>query len=471
MMRSGLFTMVIPAVALFGLLGCGGGATFGGGIGGTGKPGLTLGTVTALGSVEIGGRTYDTSTAAITIDGMAASEADLRLGMVALVEADTSTAVASRVEVDDLVKGPITAIGADTLTVNGQVIEVDEQTVYGPGISPASLAGLTMGDLVEVHGFVKAPGVISGRRVERENSLSEYRVTGFAASIDTGLRTFTIGAQPIDYSAADTSDLTGGHPSVGQLVRVRGLTTLTGLGAIDATEVRGRDLDDEDDNDEVEVEGFVTAVNSPTEFVLGGLTVRTDGGTSYEGGTAGEVVVGVKLEVEGSLANGVLTAREVEFKAGVRVESDVATVVGNVITLVGFPGLSVTVNSLTEYEGDASSLVDVMPGDHLEVRGRATGPSGIAATKIKEESGKTDVRLRGPVDAAPAPADPTFSILGILVDTTGLADGAFRGPSEAVIGRAAFFVGLATGDLVEAQGDLVGGVPVWDKVELEGEDS
>lgn len=470
MMRTGLFTMVILAVS--GLAACGsGGATFGGGIGGTGKPRLALGTVTALGSVEIGGRTYDTSTAVVTIDGMAASEADLRLGMVALVEADTTTSVATRVEVDDLVKGPIAAIGADSLTVNGQLIEVDEETVYGPGVSPASLAGLTMGDLVEVHGFVKGPGVISGRRVERESALAEYRVTGFAASIDTGLRTFTIGTQPIDYSSADTGDLTGGHPTVGQLVRVRGLTLLTGLGAIDATEVRGRDLDDEDDNDEVEVEGFVTAVNSATEFVLGGLIVRTNGSTSYEGGTAIEVAVGVKLEVEGSLADGVLTAREIEFRAGVRVESDVATVIGNVITLVGFPGLSIDVNSLTEYDEDASALIDVLPGDHVEIRGRATGPASMTATRVKEIGADTKVRLRGPVDAAPAPADPTFSILGILVDTTGLADAAFRGPSEAVIGRAAFFAGLAGGDLVEAQGDLVGGVPVWDKVELEGEDS
>jgi hypothetical protein len=464
---------VLTWIALAGLAlaGCGGGAapaaSLGGGIGGTGKPALVLGTVTALGSVQVGGRTYDTSSADIVIDGVSATESDLQLGMVVRLEVDDSTGAARRVEVEDLIQGPISAIGVDTLTVLGQVIEVDEQTVFGAGISPAGLAGLQPGDLVEVHGFVRGTALIAGRRIERENSLSEYRVTGFAASIDTTLRTFAIGSQAIDYASADTSDLAGGHPTSGQLVQVRGLVMLTMAGAIDATDVRGGELEDEEDNDQVEVEGFVSAIVSPTRFLLGGIPVVTTAGTLYEGGTAAEVVAGVLLEVEGALVSGVLSAREIQFKESIRLESDIASVSGNMITLAGLPGVSIVVNSATAYEDDASSLGDLQVGDHVEIRGRMSGATLVTATQIKETGAKTDLRLRGPVD--PGASDPLFSILGVSIDTTGLSDAAFEGEDDQVLGRAGFFSAIASGGQAEARGELVAGAPVWDQVELETE--
>ena len=448
--------------------GGGGGATLGGGIGGTGKPALVLGTVTQLGSVKVGGVVYDTSSAEIRIDGSPAAEADLRLGMVVLLEVDDSTGAATRVEVEDLVKGPIDSVGASSLTVLGQTIEVDEQTVFGPGISPAGLAGLSPMDLVEVHGLVKGDGVISARRIEKEDSLSSFRVTGFASSIDTGLRTFAIGAQAIDYVAADTTDLPGGHPAAGQLVRVRGTTSLTLSGAIDATRVEADELEDAEDNDDVEVEGFVTALGGANQFTLGGVPVTTNVATRYEGGTAAEVIVGVHLEVEGAFVSGVLVAREVKFKESTRIEADIASISGSTLTFAGLPGITVLVTATTAYEGDASSLGDLAVGDHVEVRGRVTGPQSMTATQVKEESADTRVHLQGPVD--PGAADPVFSILGVGIETSGLSDADFEDNAGQIIGRAAFFAAVATGGLAEAQGDLVGDAVLWDEVELEGED-
>ena len=461
---------------LLALAACGGGSgpDLGGGIGGTGKPILRVGPVTAVNDLTVGGVKFDTAEANVLISGTVATPADIQVGMVARVSGtdDGGVAAADTIVIDEVVKGILEAkVDATTLTVQGQTVLVDASTLYGPGISPASPDGLSIGDPLEIYGLVRSAGVATAVRIERELSLSEFRLQGYAASVDQGSSKFSIGTQVIDYLGADTSDLVGGHPTNGQLVEVRALNVLNGLGELQATEVKAEDLDDTPDNDDTEIEGFIQAVNSPTQFVVAGVTVNTNASTVYEGGTAVDVVVGARVEVEGALASGAITARAVEFKSdGVRIEADIETVVGNTITLVGLPGLSVTVNALTEYEGNASSLGDLLPGDHVRIGGGVTGATSAIATEIDERSADPDISLRGPVSASPGPSDPTLSILGILIDTTGWADSAFRGDDEAVIGRAAFFAAASAGSEVEIQGELVAGMPAWDEIELESDD-
>jgi len=211
-------------------------------------------------------------------------------------------------------------------------------------------------------------------------------------------------------------------------------------------------------------------VVSATEFRIGSILVRTDLATRFRGGLPQDVVVGTRVEVEGGLSAGAVDAREVEFDDAVELESDVATVVGSTIILVGLPGISVVVDSLTEWDGDAASLTDILPGDHVEIRARATGSSSVAAARVKETSADTDVTLQGPVDPSPTPQDPFLWILGVSIDTSGIADNEFESLEDQVIGRAAFFQALAPGTIVKVEGRLVGGTPDWDKAELEGGD-
>ena len=466
---------MVGALLLAALTACGGGsvATLGGGIGGTGKPVVRVGTVTDTGALKVGEEPIDATTANVQISGLNATAGDIRLGMVALVRGrDVGGSItADDIVIDEVVKGRLEQkVDAVTLVVQGQTVLLDETTVWGPGISPASPDGLTIGDLLEIHGFVKSSGVVTARRVDRELSLSEFRLLGFASAVDTGGQTFDIGGQTVDYSGADLSGVPGGVPTNGQFLEVRGLNMLSGMNELVATEVEVADLDDEDDNDDTSLAGIVTAVNSPTQFVVGGIVVNTNVGTAYQGGLATDVVVGVYLEIDGALLAGVLTATVIEFQDSVRIESDVDTVGSSSFTLVGLPGLVIEVNSQTEFDGNASVLGDLQPGDHVEVRARGTGPATALATSVKEESASTDIEFQGPIAAIPVPSDPNFTILGVSVDTTGLADGDFEDASGATIGRAAFFAALVPGLVVDVRGELVGGSPVWDGVEIEEDD-
>ena len=472
MIRFPFLRGLAPWLLALALCACGGGGgspVSGVGIGGTGKPGVTFGDIEdTTGGVTVAGTTFSTAGATVQLSGAAATAADLRDGHVALVEGSSAggTGTASAITVDEVVKGRLEAKpGAALLTVQGQTVEIDARTVFGPGINPASADGLLVDDLLEIWGFVKGPGLIRATRIERETSLSERRVVGFAANVDTGNQRFTIGTQTIHYTGADVSRLAGGVPQAGQLVRVRGSARMNG--DVDATRIDPFQLDDQGDNDDVELEGFVTAILSGTSFSLGGVTVQTNAQTVFVGGTILDVIVGAVLEAEGDLAGGILTAQRIEFDAGVRIEADVSMRAGNVISLVGFPGLTVLVDGQTEFDGSASSVADIAPGDHLDIEARISGANTVVAVEIKEESADTRVRFQGPVDAAPAPSDPTFHMLGISIDTSTVGVGNFQNETGAVITRATFFAGLAAGRIVQVQGELVGGNPVWDEAELD----
>jgi hypothetical protein len=193
--------------------------------------------------------------------------------------------------------------------------------------------------------------------------------------------------------------------------------------------------------------------------------------TVYEGGLCEEAVVGAKIEVEG-MAGTPLIAVKIEFKDPVKLEGDIASKVGNTLTLDGLPGISVTVNAQTIYKGAATSLADIDAAapDHVRIRGRATGATTVVATEVDDRGAgglPAEVILQGPVDAVPAPVNPLLSILGVSIDTSGISDANFQGPEDSVLGRTEFFNNVSPADLVKAKGEWDGSSVAWDEIELQ----
>jgi len=67
------------------------------------------------------------------------------------------------------------------------------------------------------------------------------------------------------------------------------------------------------DAGKVEMEGYINVVTSQTQFTVGTQAVQTTGSTVFENGASSDIAVGRKIEVEGPLAGGVLTATKVSF--------------------------------------------------------------------------------------------------------------------------------------------------------------
>jgi hypothetical protein len=443
---------------------CGGGDMAGGGTGGTG---VSFGTVTDFGSIFVNGVEFSTSGATITRDDASIGETDLRRGMTVEVRGSISSGTsgtASAVAVEEAVRGPVESsptgtASAGTLIVLGQTVLVDDVTLFDNNVP--NFAGINAGDLLEIHGLRRADGAIAATFVERKIAPVVFAVRGTAAGHDAGAQTFMIGALIVSYNGAVIGDMPApsGSNWNGLFVEVKG-TNCGGSPVCDtltATQVEPEGLEVADAAN-AEIEGFVTALVSTSDFTVNSQRVVTAGSTLFLGGLQSEIAVGVRLEVEGALSGGVLTAAKVKFKESVRLESN-ATVSGPTLTLEGIPGVTVTANAFTEFKNTAATAADLAPlnGRNVRIRGRASGASSVIATEIEDRgpaNATGDVILQGSVAASDV-SNPTFTILGVTVDTSLLGPNDFADVNDNPIGSAAFFSALsAAGGLVKAQGQL-----------------
>lgn len=464
-------TKSFPALlALLLVTACGGGS--GGGDGpiinpppsnGIVRTGMVLGPISSFGSVVVNGIHYDTDDAVITIDGAPGTEADLRVGQVVRIVAELedgeTTGTASSVDFDDNVEGPIASIdlAAGRFVVLGQTVQVSADTSFDDDITPRSLEGLAVGDFVEVSGLVTADGSIDATRIERSAASGELEVRGIVANLDTVNHRFEINGLVVDYSGAQLDDFPAGGIADGQAVEAKGDTTGAG-GELIATRVEfeGSAVTGEED-DFAEVEGYISRFASATDFDVAGVTVTTNSSTEFDGGSAADLALNAKVEVEGVFdADGRLVATKVDFRGGndVRVVGfvDAVDAANDSITVLGIP---VDTDTLTRFEDKSSADVrpltvdDLNVGDYVEFRG-AESPAGsgrVLATILERDDADTESEIEGFVTAVAA---PTITILGVTIQTDGSTE--FRDVDDSALSEAEFFSRVAAGVLVKAKG-------------------
>ena len=427
---------------------------------------MAFGTVTAFGSVWVNGVEYDTATAAIRIDDAPGGADDLRVGMVVRVDGSALEHRATTVTVDSALKGRVEQVlDPQRLVVMGQTVEIDAQTRFENGAVPAR------GDWVEVHGLVAGAGRIAAGYIERRTvaATPPFAVKGLVGTHDPVARTLTIGALVVSYDAAAAiGDMPAGTWT-GRQVEVKGSACASSpvCGTLAASRIEPDGLG-VDDSAHTEFEGVVTQLTA-NGFLLGGQAVVLTTGTQFVGGVAADIGLGTRLEVEGPIGGGVLTASKVSLHDSARLEGDVASVdlAAGTLRLRGIEGVTVAVTSLTELRGLAA-LAALGGSQHVELRGREAPSGVVAASRLERRSTAPDsrVKLQGAVSAVTG--STALTVLGIVVDTSALPDNAFRGHDDAVIGRAAFFAGLKIGSLVKARGRLGGGSSVgWDELQRE----
>ena len=318
-----IFTRGIAAAGLAGLVvglvvacGGGGGANFAG----IDRLGVTNGTITGFGSIFVDGVEYETSGTSFVVNDLPGTESELQVGQVITINwvsnDNGATFRAEDVTYNKSLEGPVTSIntGAKSFVVLGQTVIVDDVgTSFGPDSGPLALtglAGLLVGDNVEVSGLVDATGAIRAGRVERQEAEDQLEISGVVAGLTA--TTFTINDQVVDYVSA----IPLGFPIAdGDFVEVKG-DSINGSGQLVATEVKLEDegLPSGGDGDEGELEGFVTDfdANSPSRFSVNGAPVVTDAATEVTGGV---VALNARVEVKGIFnAVGELVADTIEIK-------------------------------------------------------------------------------------------------------------------------------------------------------------
>jgi hypothetical protein len=215
-------------------------------------------------------------------------------------------ATASRIQVRNEVQGPLMAVQGDQLTVLGQAVLVSSGTFFEDGRA----ASLQPGRVLEVYGLRDAAGRILASRIEIEDDPDEpYILRAPIAALDTARSLFRIGDATVFYG--DLRQVP--QLADGQLVSVRLSRQPDAGGHWVAEALRTADpaLPEVPSGTGVQadVEGHVTRMDSPTRFVVGGVLVDASGVSRMPALQLGSLV-----DVEGTLVDGVLLAREVELE-------------------------------------------------------------------------------------------------------------------------------------------------------------
>ncbi len=308
----------------------GGSSLAGGGIDGTGI--MSAGVVSAFGSIIVNGTEFDTSNAVVVVKGEEIGvgdddvQANLEIGMVVTVEGrikEDGSAVADRVIYSSNVAGPVESVsGIDpdtqeiSLEVLGQTVVINLITLF----KGTSYDTIDVGDVVEVSGYIDFDGKIRATYIEdiTDPNITVYEVTGFVESLDDPIpNTFMINGLTVDYSLIHPDDLPDNFNNE-LFVEVEGELD-DASGDLVAEEITLADELGGDDGDEFEIMGFVTEIiseNDIIKFKIGNQEVHADLDPEvvvYVDGDPGDIALGQKLEAEGSLEGGILTAWEIEF--------------------------------------------------------------------------------------------------------------------------------------------------------------
>jgi hypothetical protein len=462
--------------AILGATGCGGGGSDGGGValppttppptGGITRTGFAVGPITGFGSVIVNGVTYDTSGASFTKDGLPATQADFSVGQVVLVSGsindDGTNATANTVEFDDVVEGPVSSVNEplSQIVVLGQTVLLTATTSIDDSC-PGTLDDLLLVPAVEVSGLADANGLIEATRIECRDGTWDgvMEVNGLVSGHNSSAMTFMINNLEVDYSAAAVDNFpTAGVINDGDPVEAKG-TVLNG-NTLDATRVeyKGNRFAG-DDGDHAEIEGFITRFVLASDFDVSGIPVTTTGSTTYEGGTATDLGLNLKVEVDGEFnASGVLVATKVDIKSAtaVRVTGTLDAVSGDTVTILG-----ITVNTdplKTRFEDKSGARVDPLrvsnlsAGDYVEIRGQELPVGQISAVLLERDDADTRTELRGFVEVG-GKNEPNLTVLGVtIVSNGGTAYRDSRGASNVAMSAAEFWAAVQEGSLVDARG-------------------
>ena len=431
--------------------------------GGIGRTGISMGPISTFGSVVVNGIRYDTSSAVFTVNGLSGSQDDLSVGQVITVSGTIDDngvdGDADEVNFDDNVKGPVQDIdlAMSQIVVLGQTVLINPETSFDDSISPASIGGLGIDDIVEVSGLVDSTGRITATRIELKPAGTEFEVLGIVSGHDMTNFFFNINNLVVDYSGATLDNFSAGQINDGDFVEAKGVSlNIDGELVANRVELKNA-LPNVADGVHVEIQGFITRFTSTQDFDVTGLPVTTNASTVYTGGIQGDLGLNVKVEVEGDINNnGVLVATKVDIRRAkaVRATANVDSVDVGANSLVML-GITVSVDALTRLEDKSDAdvrpltLANINAGDYIEVRGGEfpAGSGNILATILERDDADTEAILQGFVETI---SDPSFTILGVTIQTG--AGTIFRDENDTVISSAEFFNRLAPNSLVKAKG-------------------
>ncbi|MCE2028813.1 DUF5666 domain-containing protein [Sessilibacter corallicola] len=409
----------------------GGGNNGGGGsIGGGNDGGATIGTLTDASDLEVNfDSNFSLGNIDISIDDIPAVSSDLEDGMVVtlIIEdgapSNLATGTVTSLEVNHLLVGPVTSLNPFEVLSHEVITTADTEL---RDISGEDVTNLAIGDIARVSGFANRQNGILATRVDLQpGQFSIWKMTGTVENL-TANQSFTIADQNIilngTFPDCGTREL-----AEGDYVEVTAIPEenfspgddLSTLLAVECLTVALPALRADDDDIETlpaQMEGTVTSINSITEIFVDDQEIELGSNVSYLGGTATDLIVGAKIEVEGDLDldTQVLTANTIIYhERRILIEAPLASSDVTVNTSVNFFGLDIPITNLTV---DDDLIVSSGIADRqVRLFGFTDEDQNPFAISLSNEGviDDEDVTLQGPVSRV---GGNEIEIIGISVD-------------------------------------------------------
>lgn len=470
------------------LLGCGGSSSSElSGIDGSGAPVATstTGTIDGFGSVIVNGVRYNSDKAQIFINGEVAMEDNLQVGYQVNLTGSIATdgsATADKIEFTPNLIGAVTTKNSNTLVVMGNTVKINNDTLFDAAISPRNIEGLTPGTRILVSGALAADGSITATRIELANN-STQQLLGFVRELNSMNMTFLLNQQRVSYAGAN---ITLGNQNLrnGLLISVRGLLDSDQL--FQATQVNRIATEFSHNIKSASVEGYITRLDSTTDFEVAGIPVTTHAQTRYDNGDAKNLAVGVKVEVDGKVDNnGKLLATKIEFErkinnkiagkiTGITIQNNSGPGVGIITGTLEVDGSSIRTTATTRYDDKGNNrikrfnLSSLQIGDSVEVTGYS-GDTGFIATKIEREDAKDEeVNERELEGIITSISNDSFTVFGRKITTDSATQ--YRDADGNPMSAATFFT-IAFGKRVDVRGLAHGTEFLAVRIQIDEDDS
>jgi hypothetical protein len=411
----------------------------GGGIGGTG---ITSGTVTGFGSVFVNGVEFDTTGATRSIDDVVTisngvdDSTVMGSGMVVTitgtVNPDGITGSATSITYDEIVSGPVKAAPVEdpdrvhkTFGILDLTITVDRNITIFVNTDYLSLQ---MNDVLDVSGFFDDAGTLVATRLENTGVFGQGTIVETRGTVSgfNGIDTFTIGTLSVTFDGGTIFENLPGSVTDGQYVEVNGV--LQGTDSIHASRIQREDSGLGNFSGDVSVEGIVTSFTDIGNFRLDGVPVDASNATFNPVNLAGTLANNQRIEVEGTVAAGMISADSVEQRggkvklAGQVTATDVSSGTFSLEIVAGQPPVAVMVDARTQLEDELLqlkpfTLQQVNAGDPVLVQGYLDNTGMVIAGEVKRRL-LDEHELAGPVSVASGNASSgSVTILGVTMST------------------------------------------------------
>jgi|GEM_PF-789995 len=311
-------------------------------------------------------------------------------------DATLSSGLAEFVEINTQLRGPVTQLSP--LQVLGQNLTVDADTVL-LGMPAAGINSLSPGTILAVSGQVDANNSLIATRLSLQANAPNWRLTGFVTDLSAGM--LQIGSQLVNIKVAALN--CGSGIAVGNYVEIRAAAQSPYvIGApISANQIRCSTPTPNVTvaGAPVVATGLIGALLQNGRFLLGTLNVEMNAQTSYRYGNAGDLGLGVGIEVEGfySGAN-LISASKIRFiRRSIRLQAPVSP--GDISPNESLTILGNSIKNSAQLRDPANVFaLGLNQPRQLEVRAYQDSAGNFYATRVTNISAPVfnDYTLQGP---------------------------------------------------------------------------